>query len=83
MRYNRIEDHFLDQMQIPVSARTINNFIKGPFERLEFFESWVKDHILLSALIHADETRININEKRNWLHTDSNDRTRNFVVIFG
>lgn len=72
--YNRIEDHFLDQMQIPVSAGSINNFNKDAFERLESFESWVKEQLSLSALIHADETGININGKRNWLHSASNDR---------
>ena len=72
--YNRIEDHFQDQMRIPVSAGTIHNFNKDVFERLEGFETWVKNQLKASDLIHGDETGINIGGKRRWLHNTSNDR---------
>jgi transposase len=72
--YNRIEDHFQDQMGMPISAGTINNFNKDAFERLEFFESWVKKQLALSPLIHGDETGINIDGIKRWLHNVSNDR---------
>ena len=39
--YNRVEEQFQDQMGIPISAGTINNFNKVAFERLETFESWL------------------------------------------
>ena len=71
--YNRIEDHFSDQMQIPVSAGSIHNFNQDAFERLEPFEKWVKDQLTASDLIHCDETGVNIGGKRNWLHSTSND----------
>jgi len=71
--YNRIEDHFLDQMGIPVSAGSIVNFSKDVFERLESFESWVKEQLVSSVLIHSDETGINIGGSRRWLHTVSNE----------
>jgi len=71
--YNRIEDHFLDQMGIPVSAGSIVNFSKDAFERLESFESWVKEQLVSSALIHSDETGINIGGARRWLHNVSNE----------
>jgi transposase len=71
--YNRIEDHFLDQMGIPLSAGTVNNFNKDAFERLEFFEIWVKKQLALSPLIHGDETGINVDGIKRWLHNVSND----------
>jgi len=71
--YNRIEDHFLDQMGIPVGAGSIVNFNRDAFDRLEFFESWVKEHLISSALIHSDETGINIGGNRHWLHNVSNE----------
>jgi transposase len=71
--YNRIQDHFLDQMGIPVSAGSIVNFSKDTFERLESFESWVKEQLVSSALIHSDETGINIGGTRRWLHTVSSE----------
>jgi len=71
--YNRIEDHFLDQMDMPLSAGTVNNFNKDAFDRLEFFETWVKNQLALSPLIHGDETGINIGGVKRWLHNVSND----------
>jgi len=71
--YNRIEDHFLEQMGIEVSAGSILNFSKDAFDRLEFFESWVKEQLASSALIHSDETGINIGGTRHWLHSVSNE----------
>jgi transposase len=71
--YNRIEDHFLDQMGVPLSAGTVNNFNTDAFKRLEFFESWVKKELAISLLIHGDETGINIDGIKRWLHSVSND----------
>jgi len=71
--YNRVEEQFQDQMGIPISAGTINNFNKDAFERLETFESWLKEQLKSSALIHCDETGINIGGKRRWLHNVSNE----------
>ena len=51
--YNRIEDHFLDQMRIPVSAGTIYNFNQDAFNRLEGFDEWVKNKLKASDLIHC------------------------------
>jgi len=72
--YNRIEDHFADQMNIPVSAGSVFNFNKEAYSRLEKFEAWVCDNLVKSSLIHADETGINIGGKRLWLHGASNSK---------
>jgi transposase len=70
--YSRIEDHFLDQMQIPVSNGSIYNFNQEAYERLEHFDQWVRRQLALSPLLHVDETGINIGGKGNWLHNTSN-----------
>ena len=70
--YHRIVDHFVEQMQIPVSAGSIYNFNQEAFERLERFDHWVRKQLALSSLLHADETGINIGGKRHWLHSASN-----------
>jgi transposase len=70
--YHRIEDHFLDQMQIPVSNGTIYNFNQEAYERLDYFDQWVRRQLALSPLLHVDETGINIGGKGNWLHNTSN-----------
>ena len=70
--YDRIRDHFQDQMGIPVSAGSVFNFNKEAFESLASFERWVKSRLAGSDLLHADETGINIGGKRHWLHCASN-----------
>lgn len=70
--YDRIRDHFQDQMHIPVSAGSVFNFNKEAYERLEAFGQWVKTQLARSDRLHADETGINIGGKRHWLHCASN-----------
>lgn len=72
--YNRIEDHFLDQMQMPISAGSVFNFNQEAYDRLELFDRWVRARLTASSLIHGDETGINIGGKRSWLHNASNDK---------
>jgi len=70
--YDRVRDHFQDQMNIPVSAGSIFNFNKDAYVRLESFERWAKKGLAKSELMHVDETGINIGGKRHWLHCASN-----------
>jgi transposase len=64
--YNRVEEIFFDQTEIPISSGTIYNFNEDAYHRLETFESIVKSKLINSPLIHADETGINIDGKRVW-----------------
>ncbi|MCK5197627.1 MAG: IS66 family transposase [Spirochaetales bacterium] len=70
--YERIKDHFESQMDIPLSVGSIYNFNKSAYERLEGFEQWLIQKLIKSDLNHADETGINIDGKRHWLHCVSN-----------
>jgi transposase len=71
--YNRVQDHFSDQLRIPVSEGSLFNFNKEAFELLAEFEERVKDKLTGSALAHADGTGINIGGKGHWLRCVSND----------
>ena len=70
--YKRIEEDFQDQVKIPISAGTVFNFNYDAYHKLEAFEAMVKSRLIESGLCHADETGININGKRVWLHCVSN-----------
>lgn len=72
--YNRIEDHFQEQLQIPVSNGSIGNFNKEAYDRLERFDQWLRKQLASSSIVHADETGINIGGVRSWLHNASNDK---------
>ena len=66
--YQRIEEHFADQFDIPLSAGSIYNFNLAVYERLAPFEDWATRALSQALLLHADETGINIGGKRKWLH---------------
>lgn len=72
--YHRIEENFADQMQISVSTGSIYNFNEDAYNRLNEFESIVKEKLIDSKRIHTDETGINIDGKRHWLHCTSDDQ---------
>jgi transposase len=69
--YDRIRDHFQDQMHIPLSAGSVFNFNKEAYAGLDAFGQWAKTQLAQSELMHADETGINIGGKRHWLHCAS------------
>ncbi len=71
--YNRIQDHFNDQMNIALSAGTIYNINQQAYEQLARFDEIAINRLARSDLLHADETGINVNGKRIWLHSASND----------
>lgn len=70
--YDRIREYFHDQAEIPISPGSIFNFNKEAFTRLETFDKIVKDRLASSPLCHVDETGINKNGERFWLHCVSN-----------
>lgn len=70
----RVQDYFVDQMGLPLSKGSVGNFNQEAYERLEFFEEWAKEKLLASALNHADETGINIDGEKAWLHDLSNGK---------
>lgn len=70
--YGRVEETFRDQLGISISKGSVYNFNKEAYKKLEEFDQIVKDRLFHSHLCHADETGININSVRRWLHCTSN-----------
>lgn len=68
----RISDYFNDQLKIPLSKGSVQNFNKTAFNLLEDFENWAKGRLLSAKLNHADETGVNVNGKKFWIHLLSN-----------
>lgn len=77
--YNRIEETFHDQAGIPLSSGSIYNFNEEAYEKLEAFDIIVRSKLIHSEVCHADETGINIDGKRHWLHCVSNDEWTCFL----
>ena len=72
--YERVQEYFADQLGIPVSPGSIFNFNQAAYDKLETFEAIVKSKLKDAAFLHSDETGINIQSKRLWLHCLSSDR---------
>jgi transposase len=70
--YARVQDYFSEQMHLPLSVGTLCNFNKAAYDLLEEFERIAKLNLVAGAVLHADETGININKKLHWLHVASN-----------
>ncbi|MCK4707702.1 MAG: IS66 family transposase [Gammaproteobacteria bacterium] len=70
--YKRIQSYFADQLQIPLSEGSIYNFNVQAFTQLKGFEQISKAKLAQAETAHADETGININGQRQWLHCASN-----------
>lgn len=78
--YKRIQEYFSDQLGIPISEGTLVNFNERAFDLLTNFERINKDQIARAALAHADETGINVNGKRLWLHCASTPQWTHYAT---
>ena len=74
--YGRVCDELRDQCGIALSAGSVFNFNRQAFELLEefHFESIVIRQLITEDLLHVDETGINVNGERRWLHCVCNAR---------
>ena len=70
--YKRIQEYFEGQMSIPVSEGSLYNFNREAYEYLKTFEEKSKAELTRSEVLHVDETSINKNGDRYWLHSASN-----------
>lgn len=71
--YERVADYFINETAIPISVGSLFNFNQEAYNLLETFDELAKEKLIKSLLIHADETGINVNGKRLWLHNASNE----------
>lgn len=76
--YKRIADYFNDQQGLSLSEGSLFNFNKEAYALLADFEAIAKNKLIHSKQINADETGVNINGKRLWLHTACNAKWTHF-----
>ena len=76
--YNRAQDFFTNELKIAMSMGTLFNFNKDAYDKLEEFDEIAKEKLRKSTRVHADETGININKEKFWLHTACNDKWTHF-----
>ena len=71
--YERIQTHFAELFDIPISAGSLYNFNENAYQRLEVFDTLTTKILRSVEALHVDETGINIDGKRQWLHSASTD----------
>lgn len=76
----RVTDYFNDQLSLPISKASIQNFNQAAYKGLEDFETWAKSVLLNSPLNYADETGVNVNGNRFWFHLLSSDKVALYHV---
>ena len=74
--YERIQNQFRDEYNIPISSGSIYNFnAEASNILLELgFDQVAKQELAKVTLAHADETGINLNGSKIWLHNLSNEQ---------
>ena len=70
--YKRIQGYFREQIGMPVSEGSIYHFNQEAYDLLETFEEKAKAALVTSEVLHVDETGINKNGDKYWLHSASN-----------
>jgi len=76
--YKRIQGYFREQIGMPVSEGSIYHFNQEAYDLLETFEEKVKAALVTSEVLHVDETGINKNGDKYWLHSASNSLWTHF-----
>lgn len=76
--YERVADYFISEAKIPLSVGSLFNFNQEAFDRLTVFDALAKEKLIKALLINADETGINFNGTRIWLHSASNNLWTHF-----
>lgn len=74
--YQRIEEYFSQQLGLPVSAGSLFNFNQQAAQQIRALgaEAVIKQSLRSGSVLHVDETGINIDGKRHWLHSASTDQ---------
>lgn len=74
--YQRIQEQIAEDYRIPMSAGSLANFIQEAANKLRSlnFDVIAKQQLINSDVAHADETSININGSKVWLHSFSNQQ---------
>lgn len=78
--YQRIQDHFRDQMNIELSTGTLYNINQYAYEALAQFDEIAANTLAAAAQMHVDETGVNVNGQGLWLHSASNALWTHFRV---
>jgi len=78
----RVQDLLATQYGLQTTRGSVNNFNIAAASKLRQwgFEDWLRESLLSSPVLHADETGTNINGTRHWIHCISSESLTYFHV---
>ena len=78
----RVQDALSTQYGLPITKGSVNNFNILAAKTLQEweFKDWLTKQLLISPVLHADETGTNINGTRFWIHCLCNETLTYFHV---
>ena len=78
----RVQDLLFTQYGLPITKGSVNNFniLAARTLRDWDFKDWLSNQLLISPVLHADETGTNINGTRFWIHCLSSESLTYFHV---
>lgn len=71
--YKRMKEFFTDVMCLPVSVGGINNILKRLSQKTLPHYQQIKERIIKSVFVGADETGVKVNGEKDWIWTWQND----------
>lgn len=77
--FARCSEFIADLTGHHLSRGGLSNFQRQCFERLQDYEQNIKQRLLQSPILHADETGIRLNARNSWMHVTGN-RTISFFA---
>lgn len=78
--YQRSAELLRDVFEVSISEGTLYNIGDEAYDNLEDFESKLKQYLIEQALLHSDETGVNVQGNTQWLHTTSNGEYTHYQV---
>jgi len=70
--YLRVKEYFTELLGIPISEGSLFNFNNAAYKKLKTFEEITIQKLIDAPILHVDETGININGEKYWLHCATN-----------
>ena len=78
--YERIAETIEDLTSHKMSVGTIYNFLNTHYNKLEAFETTLKQSLLKETVLHSDETGVNIKAKLHWVHVASSSVMTYYMI---
>lgn len=78
--YARLKEFFVDVFGQSISEGTLVNVNQEMHHKLENTEKKIRDLLIRSTVLHADETGMRVDKKRHWLHVASTKNLTHYYV---